>query len=137
MFFSFSFVNFKKVYYCSVVFFIEPIKVDYLRSGSFQDDINPYKFCTLLQFLVYAQTLNYKSDSLGTTSYRLVQFRVQDFLKYTKLSSNHYQLKKLIEFFDELQTNSLIKFFSNQKYRSLVTILEVNLKKDKQNSWIV
>ena len=90
-----------------------------------------------MQFLVYAQTLNYKIDSLVTTSYRLVQFRVQDFLKYTKLSSNYYQLKKLIEFFDELQTNSLIKFFSNQKYRSLVTIPEVNLQKGKQNSWTV
>ena len=31
----------------------------------------------------------------------------------------------------------MIKFFSNQKYRSLVTIPEVNLQKGKQNSWIV
>ena len=58
-------------------------------------------------------------------------------MKYRKLSSNYYQLKKLIEFFDELQTNSLTKFFSNQKYRSLVTIPEVNLQKGKQNSWTV
>jgi len=49
-----------------------------------------------LQFLVYAQTLNYRSDSLGTTRYRLVQFRVRDFLKYKKESSNYFQLKKLI-----------------------------------------
>ena len=118
-------------------FSLTGLKVDYLGSASFQNNIDPYKFCTLLQFLVYAQTLNYKIDSLGTTSYRLVQFRVQDFLKYRKLSSNYYQLKKLIEFFDELQTNSLIKFFSNQKYRSLVTIPEVNLQKGKQNSWTV
>ena len=118
-------------------FSLTGLKIDYLRSGSFQNNTDSYKFCTLLQFLVYAQTLNYKIDSLGTTSYRLVQFRVQDFLKYTKLSSNYYQLKKLIEFFDELQTNYLIKFFSNQKYRSLVTIPEVNLQKGKQNSWTV
>ena len=118
-------------------FSLTGLKIDYLRSGSFQNNTDSYKFCTLLQFLVYAQTLNYKTDSLGTTSYRLVQFRVQDFLKYTKLSSNYYQLKKLIEFFEELQTNSLIKFFSNQKYRSLVTVPEVNLQKGKQNSWTV
>ena len=118
-------------------FSLTGLKIDYLRSGSFQNNTDSYKFCTLLEFLVYAQTLNYKIDYLGTTSYRLVQFRVQDFLKYTKLSSNYYQLKKLIEFFDELQTNSLIKFFSNQKYRSLVTIPEVNLQKGKQNSWTV
>ena len=43
----------------------------------------------------------------------------------------------MVEFFNELQTNSLIKFFSNQKYRSLLTIPEVNLQKGKQNSWTV
>jgi hypothetical protein len=42
----------------------------------------------------------------------------------------------LIKFFDELQTNSLIKVFSDTQYRSLVTIPEVKLEKDKQNSWI-
>ena len=118
-------------------FYLTGLKVDYLKPLSFQDNIDPYKFCTLLQFLIYVQTLNYKIDSLGNTSYRLVQFRVQDFLKYTKLSSNYYQLKKLIQFFEELQTNSFIKVFSNQKYRSLVTIPAVSMQKGKQNSWIV
>jgi hypothetical protein len=97
--------------------------------------LNPQEFSTLLQFLVYAQTLNYRSDSLGNTRYRLVQFRVRDFLKYKKESSNYFQLKKLIQFFDELQENSLIKFFSDKKYRSLVTIPQVTLEKGKQNSW--
>ena len=90
-----------------------------------------------MQFLVYTQTLNYKIDFLGNNSYKMVQFQVQDFLKYINLSSNYYQLKKVIEFFEELQTNSLIKFFSNQKYRSLVIIPEVNLQKGKQNSWTI
>ena len=47
----------------------------------------------LLQFLSYA---------LGFTSYRQVLFQIKDFLKYQKKSNNYYQLKKLIEFFDEL-----------------------------------
>ena len=38
--------------------------------------------------------------------------------------------------FKELQTNSLIKFFSDTQYRSLVTIPEVKLEKEKQNTWI-
>ena len=118
-------------------FSLTDLKIDYLSPSSFQESTDPYKFCTLLQFLAYAQTLNYETDSLGTNSYRLIQFRVQDFLKHIKLSSNYYQLKKLIEFFDELQTNSLIKFFSSQKYRSLVTIPEINMQKGKQNSWTV
>jgi hypothetical protein len=83
-------------------------------------------------FLVYAQNLDYEIDSLGSTYYRRVIFRVQDFLKYKKESDNYYQVK----FFDELQTNSLIKFFSDTQYRSLVTIPEVKLDKGKQNSWI-
>ena len=49
---------------------------------------------------------------------------------------NYFQLKKLLDFFDELQINSLIKFFSDIPYRSLVTIPEVKLEKEKQNTWI-
>jgi hypothetical protein len=66
------------------------------------------KFFTLLQFLVSAQTLDSKPGSLGLTSYRQVVFQVHDFLKYTKQSQNHYQLKKLVGFFNQLQENSLI-----------------------------
>jgi len=97
------------------------------------------KFVSLLQFLVYAQNLDYETCYLGSTFYRLVVVRVRDFLKFqnpTLKSTNYYQLKKLIEFFDELQTNSLIKSFTDTEYRSLVTIPEVNLQKSKQNCWI-
>lgn len=58
------------------------------------------------------------------------------FLEYQKKSNNYYQLKKLIEFFDVLQTNSLIKFFSDKEYRNLVTISEVVLTKGKQYCWV-
>ena len=68
----------------------------------------------LLQFLNYAQNLDYERGALGSTAYRQVIFQVKDFLEYQKKSNNYYQLKKLIEFFDELQTNSLIKFFSDK-----------------------
>lgn len=90
----------------------------------------------LLQFLSYAQNLDYEIWVLGSTSYRQVIFQVKDFLKYQKKFNNYYQLKNLMEFFDELQTNSLIKFFSDKNYRSLVTIPEVVLTKEKQNCWV-
>ena len=45
-------------------------------------------------------------------------------------------MKKLIEFFHQLQSNSFIKFFSDTQYRSLVTIPEVQLEKSRRNSWI-
>jgi hypothetical protein len=80
----------------------------YMETNSFQLFNDRKKFVSLLQFLVYAQNLDYEIGFLGTTSYRLVVFRVQDFLKYqnsTVKSTNYYQLKKLINFFDKLQTN--------------------------------
>lgn len=42
----------------------------------------------------------------------------------------------MVKFFNQIQTNSFIKFFSDTKYRSLVTIPEVKLQKSKQNSRI-
>jgi hypothetical protein len=101
----------------------------------FWSEIDRKNFFNFLQFLVYEQSLDYEIDSLGPTYYRQVIFRVQDFLKYQKESNNYYQLKKLVEFFDELQGNSLIKSFSDTHYRSLVTIPEVDLQKSNQNCW--
>lgn len=43
--------------------------------------------------------------------------------------------KQRIDFFDELQTSSLIKSFTDTEYRSLVTVPEVKLQKSKQNCW--
>lgn len=97
---------------------------------------NRKNFFTWLQFLVYAQKLDYKTDSLGSTSYQRVTFEVKYFLTYINLSPNYYKLKKLVEFFDNLQDNSLIKFFRNNYYRSLVTIPQVKLYKAKTKSWI-
>jgi len=112
------------------------LNLEYVETNSLQLFNERKKFVSFLQFLVYAQNLDYEIGSLGSTSYRLVVFRVQDFLKYQNQSTNYYQLKKLIEFFDELQTNSLIKSFTDTEYRSLVTIPQVKLQKSKQNCWI-
>lgn len=112
------------------------LKSHYIRKIDYQTSLDRKKFFTLLQFLVYVQTLDYEVDSLKSTRYRLVRFRVQDFLRYTGETYNYYQLKKLLDFFDELQINSLIKFFSDTQYRSLVTIPEVKLEKGRQNTWI-
>lgn len=67
-------------------------------------------------------------------------FEVQHFLKYknpTCQSKNYYQLKKLLDFFKELQMNSLVTSFSDNEFRSLITISEVIMEKSKQNCWIV
>jgi len=110
-----------------------------METKSFQSFTERKNFFSFLQFLVYTQNLGFTRDYLGFTSYRWVVFRVQDFLKYQKPTvkfTNYYQLKKLIDFFDELQGNSLIKSFTDNAYRSLVTIPEIKLEKSKHNSWI-
>ena len=43
-------------------------------------------------------------------------------------------MKKAREFFDQLQTNSLIQYFSKNYYRSLITIPNVKLYRGKQNT---
>ena len=55
------------------------MKSHYIRKIDSQTSLDRKKFFTLLQFLIYAQTLNYKIDFLKSTRYRLVRFRVQVF----------------------------------------------------------
>ena len=115
---------------------IEVIPSHYIKQFTFKEFQDKLDLITFFQFLVYARGLKYKADSLGSTHYRLVQLRVQDFLHYTKRSNNYYQLDKLIKFFDQLQQNSLIQVFSDNAYRGIVTIPEVNLFKTSYQSWL-
>lgn len=119
--------------------YLSGLKIEYLDfyQTDFQLSIHRKNFFNFLHFINYIQTLDYEIDSLKSTYYRLVSFEIQDFLKYKKESNNHYQLKKSIQFFDQLQTNFYIKFFSSNQYRTLVTIPEVKIeRKGKQNAWI-
>ena len=111
------------------------LKTDYMVTKNFSKLSERRHFWNLLQFLVYVQELSYQTDYLGDIQYRQVTFPVQHFLEYKKESNNYYQVKKILQFFDELQTNSMIKFFTNNYYRSLVTIPDVKLFPGKQNRW--
>lgn len=50
------------------------LKSHYLRRIYFPTQVDWKRFFTLLQFLVYAQILDYEIDSLKSTCYRLVKF---------------------------------------------------------------
>lgn len=109
-------------------------------TADFQSFEGRTHFFHLLQFLVYVQNLDYRMDQLGTTSFRLCVFCVQDFLTYLDPNvrpTNYYQLKKVLLFLDELQKNSIIKSFSDKEFRSLVTIPELKLFKSTRNRWMV
>jgi hypothetical protein len=115
---------------------IQVIPSHYIKQFNLKEFQDKSDLITFLQFLVYVRGLEYQTDSLGSTHYRLVQLRVQDFLHHTKRSNNYYQLDKLIKFFDQLQQNSLIQVFSDDYYRGIVTIPEVNLFKTSDQSWL-
>lgn len=71
---------------------------------------DPKKFVMLLQFLIYAQQLDFKTDFLSATSYRMVDFRIDHFLKFqnpTVKSTSYSKLKKARLFFEELQNETI------------------------------
>lgn len=85
-----------------------------------------------LQFLVFSRGLDFQIEDLGSTPYRQVVFQVNDFLTFqnpTVKSTNYSQLKKLLNFFEELQTNFLLTSFNNEEFQSLVLIPKVKLIK--------
>jgi hypothetical protein len=102
---------------------------DYIRSEIIAD---PKNFIRLLQFLSYAVDLNFKNLDFDGVAYRQVVFEIQDFLKFQNLgvkSGNHYQLKKVKDFFMKLQSGVLITSFSENYFRSLIGIPKVELTK--------
>ena len=70
---------------------------DYIKSQILMDTRT---FVSLIQFLNYAQHLDFKIDYLGSTSYRKVVFKLRDFLKFQDPSvkpTNRYRLTKTKE----------------------------------------
>jgi hypothetical protein len=68
--------------------------------------------------------------------------RLRIFCRFTYLdpkvrSTNSYQFKKVLRFFDALQKNSMIQSFSDKEFRTLVTIPELRLFKSTRNRWMV
>ena len=56
----------------------------YLEEKKFNEGGERKKFFMLLQFLNYAQNLDYERGALGSTTYRQVIFQVKDFLEYQR-----------------------------------------------------
>lgn len=96
------------------------------------------KLIRFLHFLVYAKELDYKVESLGSTSYRCVTFRLSEFLRLQKPNLkevNTHQVDKFRKFFKELQTGFLVSLFSNERFQSLVSVPKVELWKEN-HSWV-
>lgn len=95
------------------------LNTDYIES---EIKMETRPFVNLLQFLNYAQHLNYQIETLGKVRYRKVIFKLRDFLEFqdpTVNSTNRYRLGKLKEFFHQLQSGLYLTSFSDKYYQSL------------------
>jgi len=97
-------------------------------------------FLNLILFLNYAQDLDCKREYLGNVSYRCVVFKLRDFLKdqdpNLKLT-NQYQLGKLKEFFQKLQTGLYVAPFNDDNFQSLVVIPQVKFERCPREKYLM
>jgi Resolvase, N terminal domain len=108
------------------------LKSDYIKSEIKSDS---RKFVMLIQFLNYVQHLDFEIKSIDQISYRVVGFRLQDFLRFQNKYNNQYQLRKVKQFFEEVQTGILLTSFSDKYFQSLVAIPLVKFHKI-QKFWV-
>ena len=112
------------------------IHSDYLNQIDYKLLKEKQHLITLLRLLAYVKKLKYTTKSL-TSEFRRYRFPLRDFLNYSNLTPNYYQVKKLKTFFDLVKKNFIIESFSNKHYRMLVTVPEVSVYKSEQNILMV
>ncbi|QXE46227.1 hypothetical protein IV203_000157 (plastid) [Nitzschia inconspicua] len=100
------------------------IPKDSLNSNYIKSEIktDPIKFIALLQFINYARFLDYEIKYIEDVPYRVVTFRLQNFLQLQNITPNNYQINKSKDFFEELQNGIVVTSFSDRYYQSLVAI---------------
>ena len=110
---------------------------DYIRS---EIDINPKNLIQFIQFLNYAQNLDYTIADWDGISYRKVTFIVRDFIIYqnpTISSKNRYQLQKTKEFFRDLLTGAIIDSFQNNCFRTLIAIPRIEYEICSKQKYLI
>ena len=112
------------------------IHSDYLNQIDYKLLKEKQHLITLLRLLAYVKKLKYTTKSL-TSEFRRYRFPLRDFLNYSNLTPNYYQVKKLKTFFDLVKKNFIIESFSNKHYRMLVNVPEVSVYKSEQNILMV
>lgn len=110
---------------------------DYIRS---EIEINPKNLVQFIQFLNYAQSLDYTIADWDGVSYRKVTFIVRDFITYknpTISSKNRYQLQKTKEFFKELLTGAIVDSFQNDCFRTLIAIPRIEYEICSKQKYLI
>ena len=110
---------------------------DYIKS---EININPKNLIQLIQFLNYAQNLDYTIKNWDGISYRKVTFIIRDFIKYQNpiiSSTNRYQLQKTKSFLQQLQTGVLITSFTDTTFQSLIAIPRVTFERSPKQKYLI
>lgn len=80
-----------------------------------------------LKFLKFSSSLDYKTEIFDGDLYRVVIFRVKDFLDVSHSHYNsqdeYYKMQKTRDFLRDLQQNLFISYFTDSYFKSLVTIV--------------
>ena len=95
---------------------------DYLESNI---ETNPKHLVQFIQFLNYAQNLDYTLTDWDGVCYRKVTFIVRSFMNFKDPSispTNRYQLKETKRFFRILLTGAIIDSFQDKTFRTLIAI---------------
>lgn len=95
-----------------------------------------------LKFLVYVCDLEYDCGFLGTTRYRRVTFRLNNFLKkiYDSDGSSTYKLNQVRDFCHQIQNDFWVTSFDDRHFQRLVAVPQVELyeeKEWKEKFWIL
>ena len=97
-------------------------------------------FISLIQFLNYAKDLDFETEYLGHTAYRKVVFKLRDFLEFQDPSvkrTNRYRLRKIKEFFQQLQTRLHVTSFSDSRFQSLVLVPQIQFEKCSKQKFLI
>jgi hypothetical protein len=110
---------------------INSLVTSYLTKSNFGTIANKTRVFRLLQFLSLSRRYFTCEKYLLSQKYYLIQFPVKEFMDFIKIENkNHYQLKKVIDFLQDLQRNiPPVTIFSDDYFRSVAGIPFVEIQK--------
>ena len=116
---------------------------DYLHieSQTIVGSLESKKFIMFLKFLKFTNSLDYKTEIFDGDLYRIVIFRVKEFLNVPHSHYNsqdeYYKMQKTRDFLRDLRQNLFITYFTDNYFKSLVTISKLQLYKCKKSKcWL-
>jgi hypothetical protein len=112
-------------------------KMDYIHKIDNIEDQR--KVVQFLKFLIYAKDLYYVTENLGTTRYRCINFRVQDFLKFqdpTCQKGIKHKIQNMKKFFEQFETDFFLSMFRHQRFQKMISIPKIEFWREGNRYWV-